>query len=186
VSGRSGRGTFEEPLGPSQLARFEAATLPHLDAAYMLARYLMGNDHDAEDVVQEAFLRALRYFDGYHGGNARAWLLAIVRNTTRSSQRRERDHGPVVEFDETLHSEAIEDEHPEAEVLRAADRERVRRALDQLPLEFREVIVLRELQGLSYREIGEISGIPVGTVMSRLARARQRLERMLGGEKGPA
>lgn len=170
-------------MEPSQLARFEAVALPHLDAAYTLARHLTRNEHDAEDVVQEAFLRALKYFDGYRGGDARAWFLAIVRNTGRSWLRRERGDAGVVEFDEALHSEAIDDQHPEAEVLRAVDRERVREAVDQLPLEFREVIVLRELQGLSYKEIGEISGIPAGTVMSRLSRARRRLEAVLGGGK---
>jgi len=175
--------TIRRQMEPNQLARFEAATLPHLDAAYTLARYLLGNDDDANDALQESFLRALKYFDGYRGGDARAWLLAIVRNTSRSWLRRERGDTPTVEFDEELHSGAVEEEHPEAQLLRAADRERVRQALDQLPLEFREVIVLRELQGLSYQEIGEICKVPAGTVMSRLSRARKRLEQALGGGK---
>jgi RNA polymerase sigma-70 factor (ECF subfamily) len=171
-------------LEPNALARFEAEMVPHLDAAYTLARYLLGNDADAEDVVQEAFLRAFKYFRGYRGGDARAWLLTIVRNTSRGWLRRERAAAQMVEFDEEIHSEAVEQEQPEAELFRAVDRERVREALDGLPAEFREVVVLRELQGLSYQEIGEICEIPAGTVMSRLSRARKRLEHLLGTGKG--
>ena len=170
-------------MEPSQLTRFEAAVLPHLDAAYTLARYLLRDDHDAQDVVQEAYLRALNYFDGFRGTGAaegRSWLLAIVRNTAYTLRANRRPDAHATEFDETLHSEGVEDEHPETELLRAADRAAVRRALDALPVEFREVIVLRELQDLSYKEIAEVAGIPVGTVMSRLARARRRLERALG------
>ncbi len=167
-------------MRPAELARFEALVLPHLDAAYTLARYLLRNEHDAQDVAQEAYLRALKYFDGFRGGDARAWLMAIVRNTCHTWYRHRSADSRAVEFDEELHSEAVGDEHPEAALLRAADREAVRRAVDALPLEFREVIILRELQGFSYQEIAEIAAIPVGTVMSRLSRARQRLERALG------
>ena len=162
--------------------RFEAVALPHLDAAYTLARYLMRDDATAQDVVQEAYLRALRYFDRYRGGDARAWVLAIVRNTSHTWRKRQNHY--VVEFDERVHSESVEEQTPEAALLRAADREMVRRSLDQLPLELREVIVLREIQGLSYKEIAAVAGIPIGTVMSRLSRARGRLEQLLGVAAG--
>ncbi len=168
------------------IERFEAEALPHLDAAYTLARYLLRDDAAAQDVVQEAFLRALKYFDRYRGGDARAWVLAIVRNTSHTWRRRqgERGAGAPVEFDERVHSESVEEHTPEAALLRAADREMVRRALDQLPLELREVIVLREIQGLSYKEIAAVAGVPIGTVMSRLSRARARLEQLLGAMAG--
>jgi RNA polymerase sigma-70 factor (ECF subfamily) len=159
--------------------------LPHLNAAYTLARYLTRNDHDAEDVVQDAYLRAFTYRDTFRGegaDSARAWLLAIVRNTAHSWRRRAGRSALVTEFDESQHSESVADEHPEAMLLRGAARELLRRALDRLPPEFREVIVLRELEGLSYREIGEVVGVPAGTVMSRLSRARERLQRALRAE----
>jgi RNA polymerase sigma-70 factor (ECF subfamily) len=146
--------------------------LPHLDAAYTLARYLTRNAHDAEDIVQEACLRALKYFDGFRGEertSARAWVLTIVRNTAHTWRTRHRSDALTTEFDETQHSEPAADEDPEA-------KETLRRALDRLAPEFREVIVLRELQGLSYKEISEVAGIPVGTVMSRLSRARAHLQ----------
>jgi RNA polymerase sigma-70 factor (ECF subfamily) len=167
-------------LESSELARFEDAILPHLDAAYTLARYLTRDVHDAEDAVQDAFLRAIRYFGGFRGGDGRAWLLAIVRNVCYGLRRRHRKDRLTTEFDEELHSEANEAEDPGAEVLRTTTRESLEEAVDQLPDEFREVIVLRELQGLSYKEIGDVVGVPVGTVMSRLSRARRRLQRALG------
>jgi RNA polymerase sigma-70 factor (ECF subfamily) len=159
--------------------------LPHLDAAYTLARYLTRNDHDAEDVVQDAYLRAHTYQDSFRGegpGSARAWLLTIVRNTAYSWRRREGKSALATEFDETRHSDSVADEQPEAALLRGATRDMLRRAIDQLPPEFREVIILRELEGLSYREIGDVVGVPAGTVMSRLARARERLQRALRAE----
>jgi len=166
-------------LESSEQARFEAVVLPHLDAAYTLARYLTRNAHDAEDVVQDACLRALKYFETFRGGegtSARAWLLTIVRNTAYSSRRGQRD---ATEFDETQHSDAVAEEHPEAALLQTDAREALGRALDRLAPEFREVIVLRELEGLSYKEIGDVTGVPVGTVMSRLSRARARLQEAL-------
>jgi RNA polymerase sigma-70 factor (ECF subfamily) len=169
-------------LDAREVARFESVVLTHLDAAYSLARYLTRNDHDAEDIVQEACLRAFRHFDGYRGagpGSARAWLLTIVRNTA-SSWRRSQAGATATEFDEALHSEAVADQHPEAALLSDATKETVRQALDRLPPEFREAILLRELQGLSYKEISEVVGVPVGTVMSRLSRARARLQQTLG------
>ena len=168
-------------LEPTELARFEAIVLPHLDAAYTLARYLTGNTHDAEDIVQDAALRALKYFRGFRGteqGDGRAWLLTIVRNTVRTW--RQRHHaGSETAFDEEQHSEGIADVGPAVNLDRKEMRERLREALAQLPEEFREVIVLRDIQELSYKEISDVLGVPEGTVMSRLHRARQRLQRML-------
>ena len=167
-------------MEPRECTRFEAVVLPHLDAAYTLARYLTHDRHDAEDAVQDAFLRALRHFDGFRGGDARSWLLAIVRNTCYTFRQRNRRDTLTTEFDEELHSDPAESEETDAVALRGALRESLTQAVSRLPLEFREVIVLRELQGLSYKEISEVAGVPVGTVMSRLARARQRLQRALG------
>ena len=169
-------------MEPTELERFESVVLPHLSAAYRLARYLTRNDADAEDVVQEAFLRALKYFGGFRGEGAsqsRAWLLAIVRNTTHTWQRRHRADASTTEFDETVHSEAITEEHPGSVFSRRDLRETLADALDHLPPDFREVIVLREIEGLSYKEISEVVDVPVGTVMSRLARARKRLQQAL-------
>jgi RNA polymerase sigma-70 factor (ECF subfamily) len=171
-------------MEPNELGRFEAIVLPHLDAAYPRARYLTRHDQDAQDVVQDAYLRALKYFEGFRGTEAsdgRAWLLAIVRNTAFTWRRRYRQES--AEFDEQLHSEAVAEVHPEAALLGASARESLHQALDRLPPEFREVIVLRELQGLSYKEIGEVTGVPAGTVMSRLSRARSRLQRALYAEQ---
>jgi len=156
--------------------------LPHLSAAYTLARYLMRNDYDADDVVQDAFLPAIKYFGGFRGegsGASRGWLLAIVRNTAYTWRRRERVDLSAVEFDEGLHSDAITEEHPESIFSRSASRATLAETLDQLPPEFREVIVLRELEGLSYKEISAVAGVPVGTIMSRLSRARKRLAEAL-------
>ena len=161
---------------------FAAVVLPHLDAAYTLARYLTRNDADAQDVVQEAALRALKYFGGFRGTTApdgRAWFLAIVRNTAYTWRHQRHRNVLVTEFNEELHSDAVADEHPEAALLKRDAGESLTRALDQLPIEFREVIVLRELEGLSYKEISDVAGVPVGTVMSRLSRARQRLQEAL-------
>ncbi|HEY9015833.1 MAG TPA: sigma-70 family RNA polymerase sigma factor [Gemmatimonadales bacterium] len=173
-------------MKPGDLGRFEAIVLPHLDAAYTLARYLTRHEHDAQDVVQDAYLRALKYFDGFRGAEAadgRAWLLTIVRNTAFNWRRRYRQEASAAEFDEQLHSGSVEDVHPDATLSDVSARESLHQAIDRLPAEFREVIVLRELQGLSYQEIGEVTGVPVGTVMSRLSRARSRLRRALVTEQ---
>ena len=158
-----------------ELRRFESLALPHLDAAYNLARWLTRNDQDAQDVVQEATLRALRYFAGFRGDNARAWLLQIVRHTCFSWLKENRS-ADVLVFDDG--NEAWADaaapaaDEPQAIALRNADRAQINEALAALPVVFREVLVLRELEDLSYKEIAHIAGVPIGTVMSRLARAR--------------
>ena len=166
--------------GAATRERFEQAVLPHLDAAYNLARWLTRNDEDAQDVTQESFLRAFRFFDSYQGGNMRAWLLTIVRNTCYTWLHQNRPPEPAVEFDEEIHSEessGIAD--PEIQALASADKETLRRALEELPDVFREALVLRELEGMSYKEIADVTSVSLGTVMSRLARGRTRLRESL-------
>jgi RNA polymerase sigma-70 factor (ECF subfamily) len=160
-------------IDASKLARFEQAAMPHFDAAYNLARWLTRSAGDADDVVQEAYLRAFTFFDSFRGGDGRAWLFSIVRNTCYTWLRKNRAQEMMTEFDEALHS--AETASPEALQLRRADTEMVREGLGKLPAEFREVLVLREMEDLSYKEIADVTGLPIGTVMSRLARARKRL-----------
>lgn len=164
--------------------RFEQVVLPHLDAAYNLARWLIRSPADAEDVVQEACLRALRFFDGYRGGDSRAWLLKIVRNTCYSWVRKNRPTELSDEFDETVHSGEVLGTDAEAKLISRANSEQVRKALETLPAGFREVLVLREIEGLSYKEISDVTGVPMGTVMSSLSRARQRLREELRAATG--
>jgi RNA polymerase sigma factor (sigma-70 family) len=172
----------ETPLqGAEERERFEQALLPHLDAAYNLARWLTHDAHDAEDLVQVAYLRALRFFGGFHGANSRAWLLTIVRNACYTWLEQKRARGPATALDEEIHGVESNTVDPEKLLLREEDQQSIRRAVEELPLELREVLVLRELEGLSYKEIAAIAEIPMGTVMSRLARARERLQRRLGG-----
>jgi RNA polymerase sigma factor (sigma-70 family) len=157
---------------------FECLLLPHLSAAYNLARWLTGTDQDAEDLVQEAFLRALKSFDGFRGGDGRAWLLTIVRNTCYTWLQQNRSNELTTPFDEEIHNNAqYEVPSPEALLLQSADSALVKSALQELALEFREVLILRELEGLSYKEIAAVAGIPIGTVMSRLARGRTQLSK---------
>ncbi len=160
--------------------QFDDAVVPHLDAAYNLARWLLRNPHDAEDVVQEACLRALSFFHTLRSENGRPWLLAIVRNTCYTWLRKNRPQEVDTVFDEQVHSPGSSAASPEAMLIRKAGSERVRQALQALPPEFREVLVLREMEGLSYRQIAEVSDLPIGTVMSRLARARRKLAQQLG------
>ena len=159
---------------------FEEVVLPHLDAAYRLARWLMRNEHDAEDVVQEASLRAFRYFRTFAGGNGRAWFLRIVRNTCHGGWK------PIQAmtdpFDEERHSAAQSSNSPETLLLRTDVAERIERAIDSLPDRFRELLILREMEGLTYRELAEVMDIPIGTVMSGLSRAREALRGTLGDE----
>jgi RNA polymerase sigma-70 factor (ECF subfamily) len=158
---------------------FEQVVLPHLDAAYNLARWLLRREQDAEDVVQEACLRAFNGFGQFHGGEPRSWLLTIVRNACYTWLTRNRERAPTASFDEELHDVASDATNPEIILQQRSEREAVKRAIEQLPVEFREVLILREFEGLSYQQIAAIADLPVGTVMSRLARARQRLERAL-------
>ena len=159
--------------------RFEAVVVPHLDAAFNYARWLTRNDADAEDVVQDAAVRAFRFFSSLRGDNPRPWLLAIVRNTwhARMAQQMTRPH--ATEYDETADVRPDKRLSPEALLVQRQTVDRVRQAVEELPADFREVIVLRELEGLSYKEIAAIVGVPMGTVMSRLARARERLQSLL-------
>jgi RNA polymerase sigma-70 factor (ECF subfamily) len=167
--------------GADERERIEDALLPHLDAAYNLARWLTRDDHDAEDLVQTAYLRALKFAGGFHGGNVRGWLLAIVRNACFTWLERKRTRGPATSFDEELHGVGSDTNNPEEQLLREDRARMVRNAVEELPLDLREVVVLRELEGLSYKEIAAVANIPLGTVMSRLARARERLRQRLGG-----
>jgi RNA polymerase sigma factor (sigma-70 family) len=168
-------------VGADKFDRFEDAVLPHLDAAYNLARWLMRDDHEAQDAVQDAYLRAIRFFSGFRGGDGRVWLLSIVRNTCFSRMRSGRARQGDSEFDEQMHGIDDAAANPETLLLRSQDEAALRRALDSLPPEFREVIVMRELEGLSYKEIADVAELPIGTVMSRLARARKRLAQCLVG-----
>jgi RNA polymerase sigma-70 factor (ECF subfamily) len=165
----------------AERARFEQVVLPHLGAAYNLARWITGNDHDAEDVVQESYLRALKFFGGFRGENSRPWLLTIVRNTCFTWLRQNRFSELSTELDEQIHGMERESANPESILLAAGQSEMVRKAIEELPPEFREVIILREMEDLSYKDISAIASIPVGTVMSRLARARSRLQELLFG-----
>jgi len=158
-----------------EVGRFAELVLPHLDAAYNLARWLLRNNSDAEDVVQDSYVRALRYFSSFRGGDARAWLLTIVRNASYQCLRKNRAGLPVTEFDEEIHSLRVDAPDPEMALLKRADGHMLELAISQLPARFREVLVLRELEGLSYREIADIVGMPMGTVMSSLSRARARV-----------
>jgi RNA polymerase sigma-70 factor (ECF subfamily) len=165
-----------DPLfNAGQLARFEQVVMPHLDSAYNLARWLIGNEHDAEDVVQDAYLRAVKFFDSFRGGDARPWLITIVRRVSYDWLERNRAHQSLAVFDEELHGDQGDSFDPAQLALRHENREMVRQGLSELPVEFREMLVLRELEGLSYKEIATITNLPPGTIMSRLARARERL-----------
>jgi RNA polymerase sigma factor (sigma-70 family) len=159
---------------------FEELVVPHLDAAFNYARWLTRNDAEAQDVVQDAYIRALRFFSSLRGDDARAWLLTIVRNTWYGRFARQRAVGPPAVFDDRTDPRLDDNLDPEALMIQQQTIETVRRAVEELPVDFREVIVLREFEGLSYKEIAAIVGIPIGTVMSRLARGRERLLAILG------
>jgi RNA polymerase sigma-70 factor (ECF subfamily) len=161
---------------PDRRAEFEATFLPHLPAAYNLARWLTRAGHDAEDAVQEAYLRAFRSFAGFRGGDGRAWFLAIVRNTCLTLLQRNRPPPTAVRFDEAVHGVPADAAPPE-------DVDTLRRAMEELPPEFREAVVLRELEGMSYKEVAAVTGVPIGTVMSRLSRGRNLLRQTLTGRQ---
>lgn len=161
------------------LPNFEQAVLPHLDAAYNLARWLARNEEDAQDIVQEAYLRAFRFFPAFRGGDPHSWILKIVRNTSYTWLHENRPLRGALEFDENLFSPGSRSPNPEEAVLQSDSSTLVRKALQMLPTNFREVLVLRELEGMSYKEIAEITGMAAGTVMSSLSRARNRFRQAL-------
>jgi RNA polymerase sigma-70 factor, ECF subfamily len=163
---------------------FESVLWPNLRAAYNFARWLVRNDHDAEDIVQESFAKAYQAMDNFRGGDARVWLLAIVRNTTMNFLGRRGHAGREVGWSDGIQEPADLAPDPERELIQRSRRERVRSAIECLPPELRETLILREIEDLSYREIASVLKVPVGTVMSRLCRARNLLARELVGEKG--
>ena len=163
----------------SSITNFENDVLPHLNAAYDLARWLTRNQQDAEDAVQDAFIRAFRFSAGCRSGNTRAWLLKIVRNVCYSRLQKNRPQDLATPFDEQLHSEQGHSVSPETLLLKMEDKQILMQALEELPVTLREVLVLREFEGLSYREIAEVANIPLGTVMSTLWRARERIRMLL-------
>jgi RNA polymerase sigma-70 factor, ECF subfamily len=163
--------------GPrSRLELFEEIVLGHLDAAYNLARWLVRNEDDAQDAVQESCLRAFRFFESYKGGDGKAWLLAIVRNTCRTWQGRQNRRTGVVRFDEALHDGGCHAPDQEETIVREERIHVLRACIEALPADFREVLIMREMEEMSYREIADATGLALGTVMSRLSRARKRLE----------
>jgi len=162
-----------------ELASFEAMMLPHIDAAYNLARWLLRNEQDAQDVVQEAYLRAFKSFAGFHGSNGRAWLLTIVRNTSYTLLKKNRTADLTTTFDEEIHAVGHDTVSPATILEHVEDAELIKNAMDEMPAEFREILTLRHQESLSYNEIGDILKIPIGTVMSRLARARGKLKEYL-------
>ena len=176
MSSQCRQATIAPPIGES----FDDVVVPHLDAGYRLAHWLTGNAHDAEDVVQEASLRALRYFRTFTGGNGRAWFLTIVRNT--SCRWHSRSHAPIDTFDEEQHSHDACGSDPESLLMHGDDVTLIERAMSSLSSRFRQLLVLRELQGLSYQEVADVMGVPIGTVMSGLSRAREALRRALDHE----
>jgi RNA polymerase sigma-70 factor, ECF subfamily len=175
----------EQDTGQKQeLASFEETMLPHMDAAHNLARWLLRNEEDARDIVQEAYLRAFKSFSGFHGSNGRAWLLTIVRNTSYTLLKKNRAVDLTTTFDEEIHPSGQDSVSPATMLERSENADLVREAMDKLPVNFREILVLRHLEGLSYNEIADIAQIPLGTVMSRLARARGKLKECLAARIG--
>jgi len=162
-----------------ELVSFEETMLPHMDAAHNLAKWLLRNEDDAQDVVQEAYLRAFKSFSGFHGSNGRAWLLTIVRNTSYTLLKKNRAVDLTTTFDEEIHVAGDESASPATVLEHSENAELIREAMDALPAEFREILTLRHQEGLSYKEIAAIAEIPPGTVMSRLARARGKLREYL-------
>ena len=164
--------------GDARTRRFELLAMPHLDAAFNLARWLTGNTTDAEDVVQDAYLRAFRYFDAFRGTNFRVWLLTIVRNSFLDWVKDNRSARLVFQpGNEAAETEPDPQPNVEAMLLERADSETLNTLVEQLPAEYREVIILREIEDLSYKEIAAVTGVPSGTVMSRLSRARLALRK---------
>jgi RNA polymerase sigma-70 factor (ECF subfamily) len=177
----AGRSVLERSgMAQQEVERFESLILPHLDGAYTLARYLLRDEHDAQDAVQDAALRAFRYFDGYRDGDPRAWFLTIVRNCCLTWRRRRRNDRLAVSLPEERTLAIRDTRETDTRAIEQSDRAAIERAVAALPAEFREVIVLREVEGLTYADISSVVGVPIGTVMSRLSRARKRLAASLG------
>jgi RNA polymerase sigma-70 factor, ECF subfamily len=176
---------FESEPKIVELTSFEETMLPHLDAAHNLARWLLRNEQDAQDVVQEAYLRAFKSFSGFHGSNGRAWLLTIVRNTSYTFLKKNKAVDLTTPFDDEIHAIDHESANPTTILEHVEDAELMRNAIDKLPAEFREILTLRHQEGLSYKKISEIAQLAPGTVMSRLARARAKLREYfaIGKEK---
>jgi len=174
----------EDPTQKEDLSSFEALMLPHLDAAHNLAKWLLRNEEDAQDVVQEAYLRAFKSFGGFHGSNGRAWLLTIVRNTSYTLLKKNHAVDLTTTFDEEIHASGHESISPATILEHSEDAKLMGEAMDELPAEFREILALRHQEGLSYKEIADITQIPPGTVMSRLARARAKLRECLAARIG--
>lgn len=180
-----------DSLTKTKEKRFQAMVLPHLDSAFNLARWLARNNQDAEEIVQEAYLRAYRFFDGFHGEDGRAWVLGIVRNTFYTWYRQNKSGTQNTQFEDEVHSAMNSDhgaatsaaDNPEYMLIQKDCQRQMQQALEALPVEFREVMVLRELEELSYKQIAGITGIPIGTVMSRLGRGRKQLAEILAAEK---
>lgn len=168
----------------NKVVRFEEIALPHLKAAYNLARWLVHDDSEAEDIVQEAYLRAFKFFGGYYGGDSRSWLLTIVRNTCYTWLQQNRVLRLADPIDDKVDEVGADVSDPETLLLQSVNSQMVRQALQELPVEFREVVVLREMESLSYKEIADVVDIPIGTVMSRLKRGRQRLHVLLAKRMG--
>ena len=175
---------FESEPKIVELASFEETMLPHLDAAHNLARWLLRNEQDAQDVVQEAYLRAFKSFDGFYGSNGRAWLLTIVRNTSYTFLKKNKAVDVTTPFDDEIHAIGHESASPATILEHVEDTELMRNAIDKLPAEFREILILRHQEGLSYKEISDIAQLAPGTVMSRLARGRTKLREYLAAEIG--
>jgi len=169
----------EDAAQEHEVASFEETMLPHMDAAHNLAKWLLRNEEDAKDVVQEAYLRAFKSFAGFHGSNGRAWLLTIVRNTSYTLLNKKHAVDLTTTFDEEMHASDHESVSPATILEKAENAELIGKAINELPAEFREILTLRHQEGLSYKEIADIAQIPPGTVMSRLARARGKLKEYL-------
>jgi len=174
----SARAAGENPS--NKLEYFEETMLPHFNSAYNLARWLLRNEHDASDVVQESYLRAFRFFDSYRGGDPKAWILAIVRNTYRSWRRREAAaRQAAIVFGERAHFRGADELEAEEHLLEETKARTLRDCIRALAPKYREILVMREMEEMSYRQIACVAGVPIGTVMSRLSRARKRLEQRL-------
>jgi len=174
----------EDRAKKENLISFEAVMLPHLDAAHNLARWLLRNEQDAQDVVQEAYLRAFKSFAGFHGSNGRAWLLKVVRNTSYTLLKKNRAVDITTTFDEEIHASGHDSASPATILEHAEDAELIRKAMEELPVDSREILTLRHQEGLSYKEIADVAQILPGTVMSRLARARAKLSEYLAAQIG--